>query len=424
MNSLCVCAATILIVVVSLMVCFSLARAWCPTPTPLYSASRAQTTSDNINKCCTTRSCPRLTDLAISRDVSTDRFDVDRAEASFRSAGVSSIGDLCKSFSMPKMPGSYWDWCVCTDVTPSGGYNRNIQLESYWKALKDLENAGLLKQRFGKTPHEQLVFVASHLCVIGTESYAFQNCHEVAGTNDCNWHIPWGDGNGPLGEDCDQSRRDCGRGQGGYDYNPPQDCGCATDAKLKSDQTSPLICGACATKGCTYGVMECNTTSSNKGACWWARGASSLTGPCNYKLVSDYLATHALNKGVDLCANPNALCEDPELYFLSSFAYFLMWLDRASDEDRRSFDESLVRATDAMYDNSLFDLAGSYWGCSTRDDLTGSDIPFVWGLYGINALNSWTCYGDSLHPGRSGYGCSSGWLVTVLHILLSSSPGE
>ena len=392
-----------------------------PTPRPCGQTSHACCPDTGYMKGVFCDCPPSLSHLPVDDCSASDactRFDTSGVQSFFKEAGLQSVSDLCSKFHV-RVTAS-WSWCSCPQVLSGGKPHPAAQLDQYWVALNALTAAGALTTQFGDTLLKQLVFAAAHLTVIGQETYAFKLCHESAGNNGCNWKNKWGPAYQfpALGTDCDQKRRDCGRGQNGRDYNYIPDgmnC-CKTKVRCQAEDDS----GNYMDEGCPYGKMECNTTDDNKGACWWGRGAGQLTGPCNYQQLASFLAEHKVLGVPDVCSTPDELCSTQgSMYWMSSLVYFLIWL-KTHPKETTNFGESLDAAAEAVRSGRIFDLRGSYWGCDDPSPLNGAAIPFLWGLYGANAAGQWMTYGDALHPNRGGYGCSSGWFVGLLHALLAA----
>lgn len=73
----------------------------------------------------------------------------------------------------------------------------------------------------------------------------------------------------------------------------------------------------------TPGPMKCEPGTPTAGCCWWGRGAIQTTGPHNYKMLQDEVVSElpAL-AGVDLCANPEAICQNEQLKWLGALYYW------------------------------------------------------------------------------------------------------
>ena len=54
--------------------------------------------------------------------------------------------------------------------------------------------------------------------------------------------------------------------------------------------------------------------------CYFGRGALQITWPGNYQLVSALVK--AVDPSIDLCENPDRLCSDPKIAWLTAVAYW------------------------------------------------------------------------------------------------------
>ena len=76
------------------------------------------------------------------------------------------------------------------------------------------------------------------------------------------------------------------------------------------------------------------------GCCWWGRGALHITGPAQYAQLQvigkDIIET--FGKKIDLCQNPNAICKNKNLVWLSGFS---VWSHKVQRDT--SFMRSLSR---------------------------------------------------------------------------------
>jgi len=104
------------------------------------------------------------------------------------------------------------------------------------------------------------------------------------------------------------------------------------DGQLYSSLTGPDACAVDTNMQMTAetwaswapGPMQCGP-SNNPGCCWWGRGAIQTTGPNNYgKLQKDVIAFMPGYENIDLCTNPEAICQNDGLKFLGALYY---WTD-------------------------------------------------------------------------------------------------
>lgn len=79
----------------------------------------------------------------------------------------------------------------------------------------------------------------------------------------------------------------------------------------------------------TPGPMECIPGTLTEGCCWWGRGAIQTTGPHNYaQLQRDVLSKVPQFEQVDLCTNPEAICQVDELKWLGALYYWTTVVQR------------------------------------------------------------------------------------------------
>jgi len=75
----------------------------------------------------------------------------------------------------------------------------------------------------------------------------------------------------------------------------------------------------------TMGPMNCAPGTVTEGCCWWGRGAIQTTGPNNYGLLNREVIQKipALKaKNIDLCTNPEAICQNDETKWLGAIFYW------------------------------------------------------------------------------------------------------
>jgi predicted chitinase len=73
----------------------------------------------------------------------------------------------------------------------------------------------------------------------------------------------------------------------------------------------------------TPGPMSCVPGTVTEGCCWWGRGAIQTTGPHNYKMLQQEVVSKIPSfESVDLCANPEAICQHDELKMLGAMYYW------------------------------------------------------------------------------------------------------
>lgn len=73
----------------------------------------------------------------------------------------------------------------------------------------------------------------------------------------------------------------------------------------------------------TVGPMKCEPGTLTEGCCWWGRGAIQTTGPFNYgQLQANVISKMDGFESVDLCANPEAFCQNDDLKFTGALYYW------------------------------------------------------------------------------------------------------
>jgi len=73
----------------------------------------------------------------------------------------------------------------------------------------------------------------------------------------------------------------------------------------------------------TLGPMQCVPGTITEGCCWWGRGAIQTTGPHNYaQLQRNVVGKLSQLDNVDLCTNPEAICQVDELKWLGALYYW------------------------------------------------------------------------------------------------------
>jgi len=79
----------------------------------------------------------------------------------------------------------------------------------------------------------------------------------------------------------------------------------------------------------TPGPMQCAPGTITEGCCWWGRGAIQTTGPHNYaQLQRDVIGKLSQFANVDLCTNPEAICQVDELKWLGALYYWTTVVQR------------------------------------------------------------------------------------------------
>lgn len=117
----------------------------------------------------------------------------------------------------------------------------------------------------------------------------------------------------------------------GSEWSVPPPCTQRDDLQRYDSLTGPPACGvdkamqmtAETWASWTPGPMSCVPSTNSAGCCWWGRGAIQTTGPHNYKMlqtkVIDGIAQFA---DIDLCLNPEAMCQHPDLRWIGAMYYW------------------------------------------------------------------------------------------------------
>ena len=70
------------------------------------------------------------------------------------------------------------------------------------------------------------------------------------------------------------------------------------------------------------GPLHCEPGTVTEKCCWWGRGAIQTTGPNNYGLLNrEVISKVPSMSGVDLCTNPEAICQFDEAKWLGAIFY-------------------------------------------------------------------------------------------------------
>jgi len=73
----------------------------------------------------------------------------------------------------------------------------------------------------------------------------------------------------------------------------------------------------------TPGPLKCEPGTVTEGCCWWGRGAIQTTGPHNYKMLQDEVVSELPSlANIDLCENPEAICQNEQLKWLGALYYW------------------------------------------------------------------------------------------------------
>jgi len=86
----------------------------------------------------------------------------------------------------------------------------------------------------------------------------------------------------------------------------------------------------------TIGPLECTPGTATESCCWWGRGAIQTTGPFNYGRLQTEVVDHLgmddplTGQPMNLCTNPEAICQNDELKFVGSFYYWVSVVQQES----------------------------------------------------------------------------------------------
>jgi predicted chitinase len=163
--------------------------------------------------------------------------------------------------------------------------------------------------------------------------------------------------------------------------------------------------------------MECVPGTATAGCCWWGRGSIQTTGPHNYKMLQLHVVdniTHLKGK-IDLCTNPEAICENEELKWLGGLYYWTSVVQKA-----KYFEQSLQQ-----YVDSGFNKYASVIGGASFNDGTGGMINN--GLWSSRAHANYkrNQYFQELIDGLKAAGMSHNMpasQVTTARIAITSAP--
>jgi len=107
--------------------------------------------------------------------------------------------------------------------------------------------------------------------------------------------------------------------------------------------------------------MECKPGTLTAGCCWWGRGAIQTTGPHNYKLLQIHVVQNSPSlSGIDLCSNPEALCQHDALKWLAGLYYWTTVVQTAA-----YFHQSLELFVRHGFSNEASKVAGASFNDGT-----------------------------------------------------------
>lgn len=119
----------------------------------------------------------------------------------------------------------------------------------------------------------------------------------------------------------------------------------------------------------TPGPMRCAPNTITEGCCWWGRGAIQTTGPTNYGLLNSEVIAKIpslQSKGVDLCSNPEAICQHEETKWLGAIFYWANNVQGYEDSVQKDiFFDSLSLFVDSGFSLEDSKIAGADFASGT-----------------------------------------------------------
>uniref|UniRef100_A0A6V2VRI7 Glycoside hydrolase family 19 catalytic domain-containing protein n=1 Tax=Emiliania huxleyi TaxID=2903 RepID=A0A6V2VRI7_EMIHU len=115
------------------------------------------------------------------------------------------------------------------------------------------------------------------------------------------------------------------------------------------------------------GPLKCEPGTGSEKCCWWGRGAIQTTGPNNYGLLQRevFSKVPALG-GIDLCTNPEAICQRDDAKWLGAIFY---WANNVQgfglEAEAATFAESLRKFVESGFDRSASVVAGADFAAGT-----------------------------------------------------------
>eukprot|EP00947_MAST-08B_sp_MAST-8B-sp1_P002243 g2243.t1 len=158
-----------------------------------------------------------------------------------------------------------------------------------------------------------------------------------------------------------------------YKHSPTAACTQRSDGSLYASlNDQPHACAVdkgmtmtavTAASWATQGPMKCAPGTATEGCCWWGRGAIQTTGPNNYgalnKEVMQKIPT-LQDRGIDICTNPEALCQHPDTKWLGAVFYWANNVQGFTDSHVAAmFHESLDKFVESGFLNSASVVSGS-----------------------------------------------------------------
>ncbi|EOD05101.1 hypothetical protein EMIHUDRAFT_453682 [Emiliania huxleyi CCMP1516] len=148
------------------------------------------------------------------------------------------------------------------------------------------------------------------------------------------------------------------------------------------------------------GPLKCEPGTGTEKCCWWGRGAIQTTGPNNYGLLQREVFSQVPSlSGIDLCTNPEAICQNDDAKWLGAIFY---WANNVQgyglEAEAATFDESLRKFVESGFNRAASVVAGAdfasgtggvvnngYWGATPAENAGRlSNFDFIisdWGIY-------------------------------------------
>jgi len=117
----------------------------------------------------------------------------------------------------------------------------------------------------------------------------------------------------------------------------------------------------------TPGPLKCQPGSVTAGCCWWGRGAIQTTGPNNYgNLQKQVFSQIPELRHLDLCKNPEAICENDSTKWLGAIFYWANDVQGySSARYKLNFLTSLNKYVDAGFNRAASTHAGADFASGT-----------------------------------------------------------
>ena len=194
--------------------------------------------------------------------------------------------------------------CCGSKLQPMTPFNKYV-LNEFWNSLSNSSSIIYL----GENLKEGVVIVAGMLAQFMHEAANFSTCDEYNLGNDCQY--------GP-----------CSCGQYSNDYMGIK----YTSAPLCPRNNNMNITATTSASFGSLGPMECKSGTASAGCCWWGRGPIQLTGQHNYQGFQNWLNDNNIIKlSTSLCDNPNQICTNKQLLWLSAMYYWVKHVQTAID---------------------------------------------------------------------------------------------